>query len=345
MAAAALSGLVIFLVFSALAKVFSESVVKPFKEGDMYAYEEIIPLRRKSEEQKRELEDRLLKLATSLGTIDAVSLHMKEGLVLVSKDRTISALNEAALTLLSAPKRDFIGHDLIELCRNGELMDAISSANEHKSSVVEINNGDRSLCLYVNPVFNDLKPGGAVILIIDVTQARRTEEQRRDFTANVSHELKTPLTSIVGYAEIIETGMANAEETRRFAGFIREQSSRLVSLTDDIMRLSQIESGEKILKMEDIDLLSLGEDIVQQLRPAADSHNVSLDIIYGDDIHLYADRRMINELITNLIDNAIKYNKPGGCVRLAFAEDEGRCPDKSKRYRGRNTQGGHIQSF
>lgn len=321
MTAAVLCGVIIYVVCAALAKVFAERVVKPFKEGNMYAYEEITPLRRKNEEQKRALEDRLLKLATGLGTIDAVSLHMKEGLILVSKDRTISALNEAALTLLSAPRRDFIGHDLIELYRNGELIEAINSASEHKSSVVEINNEDRSLCLYVNPVFNDLQPGGAVILIIDVTQARRAEEQRRDFTANVSHELKTPLTSIAGYAEIIEAGMATAEETKRFAGLIRAQSSRLVSLADDIMRLSEIESGEKVLKMEDIELLELGENIAGELRPAAGRNKVSLEILQGSCVYVHADRRMMEELLINLIDNAIKYNKPGGCVKVAFAED------------------------
>jgi len=314
-------GAAVCVICAALARFLSKKIVKPLKDGNMYAYEEITPLRKKSEEQKRELEERLLKLATGLGTIDAVSLHMREGLVLVSKDRTISALNEAAMELLGTPKRDFVGCDVIEICRSIEFISAIDNARERVSSTFEMKQGEKNLMFYVNPVFADLSTGGAVILIIDVTEARRAEEQRRDFTANVSHELKTPLTSIAGYAEIIESGMASDEDIKRFAGLIRNQSSRLVSLTDDIMRLSEIESGEKALKMEEVELFELCENLIEELRPTASKNDVSLELTGNSDVYVYADNRMMSELITNLISNAIKYNNPSGSVRVEVAKD------------------------
>ena len=155
---------------------------------------------------------------------------------------------------------------------------------------------------------------GAVILAVDVTEAQNAEQMRREFSANVSHELKTPLQGIIGSAELLESGMVKAEDTPRFVGHIRKEASRLVNLIEDIIRLSQLDEGVE-LPAEQVDMLALAEDVKEILAPSASEKNVTINVT-GNGFTIKGVRRMLQEIIYNLCDNAIKYNVPGGSVTI-----------------------------
>ena len=188
----------------------------------------------------------------------------------------------------------------------------------HRSRQVLQMNG-RCCQLLADPVWKDGEPAGAVLVLMDVTEQEKREELRREFTANVSHELKTPLTAISGIAEIMQGGMVKPEDIRDFAGDIYQEARRLIALVEDILRLSQLDEGAESLEREPVELLALSQEVARRLEPAARSAGVSVEVC-GAPVQVQGVRRVLDEMIYNLCENAIKYNRTGGRVTLTVGQ-------------------------
>ena len=172
--------------------------------------------------------------------------------------------------------------------------------------------------LLANPVLADGKPAGAVLVLLDVTEQEQRDELRREFTANVSHELKTPLTSISGIAEIMQSGMVKPEDIQSFAGDIYQEAQRLIALVEDIIRLSRLDEGAESLEREPVNLLSIAQDVARRLDSAAQKDGVTLKVM-GLSVEVRGIPSVLDEMVYNLCDNAIKYNHPGGTVNVTVA--------------------------
>ena len=207
-----------------------------------------------------------------------------------------------------------MGSSFFQVNRSNALRQALNDALDHGhgSTVQELDG--RAFRFDMSSIQSEGKLLGAVILAVDVTEAQNAEQMRREFSANVSHELKTPLQGIIGSAELLENGMVKAEDTPRFVGHIRKEVSRLVNLIEDIIRLSQLDEGVE-LPSEWVDILALAEDVKEILGPSAAQKNVKIDVT-GKGFAVEGVRRMLQEIIYNLCDNAIKYNVPGGSVHI-----------------------------
>ena len=211
-----------------------------------------------------------------------------------------------------------VGSSFFQVNRSNTLRQALNDALDrgHGSVMQELEG--RIYRFDMSSIQSDGNLLGAVILAVDVTESQNAEQMRREFSANVSHELKTPLQGIIGSAELLESGMVKPEDISRFVGHIRKEASRLVNLIEDIIRLSQLDEGVE-LPAEQVDMLALAEDVKEILTPSADEKNVKIDVS-GNGFTMKGVRRMLQEIIYNLCDNAIKYNVPGGSVTI-YAEN------------------------
>lgn len=300
-----------------------DTVIRGEKAGDEEIYEELEPFFAKIKEQKREIGLYLEKLREERDTIEAVTKQMKEGLILIDRNRHILSVNNSAISLLNAKQGSYTGQNLMTLTRDMELNIAASDALTEGSSADFIMKTAHGHCrALINPAYTEQEISGAILLLIDVTDQMKAEQIRREFSANVSHELKTPLTSINGFAEMIENGMASSpKDVIRFASFIHRESSRLISIINDIIRLSEIEESEQKTFFEDTELLGIGRQVADTLSFSAQEKDVEI-MVEGQACHIEANFRMMEELIFNLSDNAVKYNQPGGKVRIIIEKDE-----------------------
>ena len=283
-------------------------------------YEELEPFLAKIREQKEELESRMQTLREERDRIQTITSNMQEGLILLDREQHLLSVNRSALKLLRA-RREIDARSLLEISRDSELIACAEKAASGDAGDVLLVRGEEVCRAIANPVYHeDGEVCGAIILLLDVTEQQRAEKIRREFSANVSHELKTPLTSICGFAEMLAGGMVqDAGDIKRFAERIGHEATRLVTLTDDIIRLSRIEADGQPDTMS-VELLSLCREAVQTLHFFAEQRQVGV-FVEGEPVTLQADARMLEELAGNLIDNAIKYNRPGGHVWVKVANE------------------------
>ena len=233
--------------------------------------------------------------------------------MVLDKETRIRSINSAAMKIFHA-EESCVGNSFFQVNRSNALRQALNDALDrgHGSTVQEL--AGRAFRFDMSGIQSDGNLLGAVILAVDVTDAQNAEQMRREFSANVSHELKTPLQGIIGSAELLESGMVKPEDTLRFVGHIRKEASRLVNLIEDIIRLSQLDEGVE-LPTEQVDILQLCQDVKEILVSSATEKNVKIDVT-GNGFTIKGVRRMLQEIIYNLCDNAIKYNVPGGCVTV-----------------------------
>lgn len=285
-------------------------------------YEELEPFFQRIRDQNEELAQQMQKLTAERDRIKTITGNMQEGLILLDLDLHLLSVNRSALKLLHS-RQDIDARSLLEISRDGELHGCAEKAAAGEASDTLIWRGEQACRVFASPVYSEQdEVCGAIILLLDVTEQQRAERIRRDFSANVSHELKTPLTSISGFAEMLAGGMVREEaDVRRFAERIGQEASRLVTLTDDIIRLSRIES-EGQLDTEPVDLYALCQQSAERLRFYAGQKEVSVEVA-GEAATVAANARMLEELIGNLLENAIKYNLPGGKVRAQTAIEGG----------------------
>ena len=302
-----------------LARRMAENIVEPLNKLNLEhplandTYEELSPLLRRINQQHLQIDAQMRKLQRKTDEFIQITSHMQEGLVVLDKETHIRSINSAAMKIFHA-EESCVGSSFFQINRSNALRQALNGALDHGhgSTVQELEG--RAFRFDMSSIQSDGNLLGAVILAVDVTESQNAEQMRREFSANVSHELKTPLQGIIGSAELLESGMVKAEDTPRFVGHIRKEASRLVNLIEDIIRLSQLDEGVD-LPTEQVDMLALAEEVKTILSTSAAEKNVKINVT-GKGFAIKGVRRMVQELLYNLCDNAIKYNVPGGSVTI-----------------------------
>ena len=307
-----------------LASRLAKRIVEPLNRLDLEhpldndSYEELSPLLSRINKQRAQIAEQLAELRHRTDEFEQVTGNMKEGLVLIDTNENVLSINSAARNIFSAAE-DCIGKSFLTVDRSRDLNAAIHSAFEHGHSEIHSDKNGRTYQFDISRIDSDGSAFGAVILLIDITDRESAEKLRREFTANVSHELKTPLQGIIGSAELIESGMVKAADMPRFVGHIREEAQRLVSLVNDIIRLSQLDEGDS-LPMERVDLLAVAEEAAADLSEAAKARNISL-LAEGESVFVFGIKRLLYEVIYNLGENAVKYNVENGNVLISVAKE------------------------
>ena len=304
-----------------LAKRISARIVAPLNRLDLEkplendTYEELSPLLTRINQQRRQIDAQLRTLQQKKDEFAQITASMNEGLVLMNEKGTVLSINPAARALFHA-EPDCVGRDFLTVERSHEISCAIRRALEEGHAELRVERSGHEYQLDISRIESEGTVIGAVLLAFDVTEQAFAERNRREFTANVSHELKTPLQSIMGSAELIENGLVKQEDMPRFVGHIRTEAARLVTLIEDIIRLSQLDEGGEF-PFEPVDLKKLAEEASTSLASAAAEKQVTIRV-HGDDRQITTVRRLASEIIYNLCDNAVKYNREGGSVDVTI---------------------------
>ncbi|MDO4552446.1 MAG: ATP-binding protein [Bacillota bacterium] len=321
-----LAVLVLAVLLSALlASRLAKRIVKPLNELDLDqplendAYEELSPLLTRIEQQYRQIDAQLNALKRRQNEFSTVTANMSEGLVLLNEKGFVLSINPAAEKIFDTDS-ECVGRDFLTIDRNRDISAAIQTALQKGRSELRMERAGREYQVDISRIGREDGPDGAALLVFDVTDRVFAERNRREFTANVSHELKTPLQSIMGSAELLESGLVKDEDVPRFVGQIRSESARLMTLIEDIIRLSQLDEGSQ-LPREKTDLYALAQETVKSLSGAAEAKGVTL-AAEGESVTVTGAGRLIQEILFNLCDNAIKYNRRGGSVKVSVSGNE-----------------------
>ena len=302
-----------------LARRASRNLVRPLNNLDLNdplsndVYEELSPLLRHMVQQNKQIALQMDELSRSQNEFNAITSNMSEGLIVLNKDGVVVSLNTAARKIFEA-EEDSIGRDFLTIDRTPEISRAIKETLSGKKQELEYEKNGRNYDLCINQIVEKDEVIGVLLLAIDNTEKIQAEQNRREFTANVSHELKTPLQSIIGSADLIESGLVKPEDMPRFIGHIKTDAARLVSLVSDIIRLSQLDENTE-MNWETVDALSVAKEALEMVGPIAESRNISLTI-KGEPAPLTSVHKLLYDIIYNLCDNAVKYNKEGGFVKV-----------------------------
>ena len=310
---------VVLLLAGFIAFVLTRAIVRPFNTLDLKhplenkTYDELSPLLRRLDKQNQESHEQVRLLTARQEEFDLITSGMQEGLVIFSKDGTVLSANAAARAILSGET----GGSYLQLCREKHYLSVVESALAGKAKTKKMKQGGRVYTLTATPVQNSLAGNAAVLFIVDITDSELSEKMRREFSANVSHELKTPLTSILGYTEIIGNGLANESDIPKFADRIHKEAARLLTLIEDIIKLSQLDEDELRAEFVPVELSELCQNVLQELSQKAEKAGVTLHFS-GSEQTVSGFEPSLYEMIYNLCDNAIAYNKPGGSVNVSL---------------------------
>lgn len=318
--------LVVAIVLSLyLAYRLSKNIVRPLNELDLDdplsnndGYDELSPLLKRIDRQQKQLKRQANEMQKKQDEFTAITESMNEGLILLNPKGTIISINPAAAKLLDAGQFSK-GKNILTVNRSLALQEVISDAVAGKSAEKIIELHERHYQVDASPVISDGAVGGIVLLLFDVTEKEDAEQLRREFTANVSHELKTPLHSISGYAEIIKSDLISPEDIKPFASKIYSEAQRMIQLVEDIINLSHLDEGADSMSFEDCDLYLMAQDTVASLSSEADASDITVTLS-GDPAVIKGVPHMLSGIIYNLCDNAIKYNRPGGKVNIDIRE-------------------------
>lgn len=329
--------LLAFILSSVLAHRLSEKIAEPLSAIDLdkplenNTYDELAPVLSHIEKQHRQIARQMYDLDRSRSEFEAVTHNMKEGLVLTSEKGEIISINPSAASFFLGVKPDSaefyehekgcIGKDFLTLDRSRETHELLERAQANGEAESRVSRWGREYQLNASRVLSDGKFTGIVLLIFDVTDKVFAERNRREFTANVSHELKTPLQSIMGSAELIENGLVKPEDMKDFSDRIYKEAARLLTLIEDIIRLSQLDENVE-LAWENLDIAKMASDTAAFLSDTAEKKNVKINLDC-EQTEIYGVRQLYSEIIYNLCENAIKYNKDGGSVTVSVHPKNG----------------------
>ena len=308
-----------------LARRISKRIVEPMNSIDLDrplendTYEELSPLLNRINQQHKEIEMQMRYLKQRTDEFTQITESMKEGLILLDNKGNVLSINEAAQNILETDS-DCIGQSFLSIERSRNINNAIQSAFEEGHSEIYAQYGSREYQVDISRIESGGETVGAVLLAFDITEQQNAQRNRREFTANVSHELKTPLQGIIGSAELIENGMVKPEDMPRFIGHIRKEASRLVTLIEDIIRLSQLDEGRQ-MPSEQVDLFELADEVKSVLEGACEAKNINMKLM-GEHVCVDGVKRLLYEIIYNLCDNAVKYNNEGGIADIDISSDE-----------------------
>ncbi len=275
-------------------------------------YPELTPFFEMLNAQQREIEKQLARVAKEKNRLSTIINNMDEGLIILDNDLRVIMLNESAYSWLGSPvqRSECAGRHISEICVSSEICECIERADS-----VNLMLGGRNLQLHVNHVVSSAEQVGRIGLLLDLTERSEIDRIKQEFTANVSHELKTPLTSISGYAELIESGMAQGADAPVFAGRIRKESQRMLALISDIIKLSKLDEAPDGENVETVDLLRVAHECRDMLEMSANQHDVTINV-EGERSEISGVATELTELLYNLIDNGIRYNRKNGEVNV-----------------------------
>ncbi len=309
-----------------LAFRLSKGIVKPLNELNLdeplnnEGYDELAPLLRRIAAQQRQIRLQGDELRQKQSEFETVTTGMAEGIVLLNEKKIVLGINPAAVRLFETDA-SCVGKYILSVNRSLELQELLQKAGDgrHAEMVLELGSGKYQLD--ASPVFSDGLVSGVVLLMLDVTEKEKSEQMRREFTANVSHELKTPLHTISGCAELLAKGMVKPEDVEDFSARIYAEAQRMIRLVEDIIRLSHLDEGADDMKREEVDLYMLAGETVQTLLPEAEAAGIQLDLC-GGSAAVYGIKQLLSVMLYNLCDNAIKYNRRGGSVSVMIKNEE-----------------------
>lgn len=316
---------IFFSVF--LARRMARRIVEPLNRLDLDeplendTYEELSPLLNRISQQHRQIEHQLSELTRRIEEFSFITKAMREGLVLLDASRKVLSINPAAMAIFDADE-GCLGRDILHIDRSRKLHERVMSALKSGHDQIRLPRCGRTYQFEITRLGREGSIEGLAILAFDVTEQAENERLRREFSANVSHELKTPLQTIIGSAELLEDGLVAPEDVRRFSGNMRREALRLVTLIEDIIRLSRLEEDDD-LPATSFDMLDVLTESVSDFHDAATAREITISL-KGDPVRLYSIRPLVKEIITNLCDNAVKYNVEGGSVDIILSES----PDK-----------------
>jgi len=320
--------LCVVLLALLLAKSTAKRIVEPINALDLDqplandAYDELAPLLTRMERQHTQIRQHVKALENARTELSAIMANMREGMILLDKNSAILSMNESAGRIFGVEAEHAAGQNLLSVNRDADLHDLVRNAMSGNDGNLTMERNERHYRVYVSPVVQSDAVRGAVLLILDVTERFAAEESRREFTANVSHELKTPLTSISGFAEIIRDGIAQPQDIRHFAGMICRESARLIALVNDILELSQLDEKQNLGRKERVSLAPMLRELTDDFAAAAQKKNLTLTLS-GDEAEVEGYPTLLREMFFNLIDNAIKYTPDGGKIAVSV-EDTGK---------------------
>lgn len=320
---------VIAIVLSAvLGSRLSKKIVKPLNELnldkplDNDGYDELSPLLRRIDAQQKEIRRQSEKLQQKQNEFEVMTSSMSEGIILLNSSGTILSINRAAAKLFGTD-RFCVGEDIVSINRSLELADLLSRARagKHSERITELEN--RCYQMIASPVVSGDTVSGIVLLILDVTDKEKAEQLRREFSANVSHELKTPLQTISGGAELLANGLVKQEDVSKFGTQIHTEAQRMIRLVEDIIKLSRLDEGATDMQRETVDLVSLADKAIKSLQSEAQTADVTLSLSRsGGAAKLCGIPQLLEGVIFNLCDNAIKYNRKNGSVSVDIADKD-----------------------
>lgn len=314
----------VYLVMAALAYAFSKKIVKPVINLDLSAenfdgvYEELAPVIIRIKRQDTEISRQIDRVKRQKNRLWVVGESISDGLIVFDSDGNILSLNSSAEKIFDT-NQEAVGDNFLRISRSVEIFEAIERACLGERGIISETISGKLYQIYLSPSKDKGSINSVVMLIFDVSELEKGEKIRREFTANVSHELKTPLTTILGYSQIINTGIAKPEDIRDFTGRIEKETTRLIALVDDIMKLSRLDETNETTDFEEIHLSPVAKEVCDRLMHKANQRGVSITLNDIDTI-IKGDISQITELIYNLTDNAIKYNRDGGAVNITIGE-------------------------
>ncbi len=306
-----------------LAGRLTRRILDPINSADLNTgvslpYDELAPFAATISEQRRQIQQQIEDLHRRTETIEAILDNMSEGILLLDKNGVLLTINKSAAAFFAMPAA--AGKNILELFRDKDILEHIRSALAGRRSEMNLYRQDKVYRMHCSPAADS----GAIILFMDITERMQAEALRREFSANVSHELKTPLTTIYGYAEMLDGGMVKEEDKPAFYGHMKDEASRMINLIENILLISNLDEKAGRELWEDVDLASVMKETVAALSPKAAANNVSFRIAAEKTKKaatvMRANRAQMQELFYNLIDNAIKYNKPGGLISIELLD-------------------------
>lgn len=311
-----------------IARYSAKQIVQPINNLNLDApldndiYDEFAPLLTRMDRQRSQIRKHIVELARAHADLNAIMQNMSEGLILLSKECRVISINGSASRIFGVKGVISPDADLLTICRDASIMEIVNAAQQGSSGDTVFVRADHTYRVFASPVMREEKVRGVVLLALDISARYAAEASRREFTANVSHELKTPLTSISGYAEIIESGIAKTEDIPVFAGKIRAEAKRLVNLVNDILELSQLDEKQGLGAREPVALMPMLNALNEAFQPIAQEKGVALQV-EGSNVTIEGYPVLLRELFHNLIDNAVKYTPAGGHVTVSLNQEDG----------------------
>ena len=318
----------IYVLSLVIAVRLTDNVVKPITDIHLFneidaesVYEEIMPILSRIKHQKKEIQRLVQKNESQKFRLNAVTNNMNEGLIIIGENKNIISLNNCTIDLFNVNEYNYRQKKFNEITDNEALLDAANKALSGTRNDIITSISSKIYQVFSSPVYEAKKISGVIMLLFDISAKAETELIRREFSANVSHELKTPLTSIHGFAQIITSGIAKDEDIKGFAKKIEKESSRLINLIEDIIKLSKLDENDSGNDKDNFYLKSVVDDVCEMLNENAKEKNIHINIT-GTDTLIYANLSQITEMLYNLFDNAIKYNKQDGLITINISEKQ-----------------------